>query len=110
MSWLGKEYVVSVVFGNDKEVSVNRTFQTQREMYAYFCALDDSDGWLDSEQVVDGQDGWVKNSDGTWKHIDPEYDEVDIETCNQKAWNYTLFEKKPEPLSKAITFQDKEQE
>lgn len=90
---MSKEYEVSVVFGNDKEASVNRTFKTQREMFAYFCALDDFDGWLDSEVVEDGQMGWMAMADGTWQHIDPEYGEVDIETYNQVTSGYPEFAK-----------------
>ena len=90
---MSKEYEVSVVFGNDKQASVNRTFKTEREMNAYFSALEDFDGWLDSEVVEDGIDGWMAMADGTWKHTDPEYDEVDIETYIQKTSVYPEFAK-----------------
>tara|TARA_X000001382_G_C3130971_1_gene166343 strand:- start:466 stop:753 length:288 start_codon:yes stop_codon:yes gene_type:complete len=87
---MSEEYEISIVFGGDKEASVNRTFQTQREMHAYFCALHDSDGWLDYTYVEDGIDGWVYQSDGTWKQ---ENDEYTIETYNQKSVSYPEFAK-----------------
>ena len=93
---MSEQYEISVVFGGDKEASVNRTFKTQREMFAYFCALDDFDGWLDSEVVEDGQMGWMAMADGTWQHIDPEYGEVDIETYNQVTSGYPEFAKEQE--------------
>lgn len=76
---------VSIVFGTGKEASVNRRFKTQREMEAYFCALEDYDGWLEYTYVENGIDGWVKNSDGTWKQENEEYT---IKTYNQKAPSY----------------------
>ena len=87
---MSEEYEISIVFGGDKEASVNRTFQTQREMHAYFCALHDSDGWLDYTYVEDGIDGWVYQPDGTWKQ---ENDEYTIETYNQKSVSYPEFAK-----------------
>lgn len=82
---MSEEYEISIVFGGDKEASVNRTFQTQREMHAYFCALHDSDGWLDYTYVENGIDGWLYQSDGTWKQENEEYT---IETYNQKSPEY----------------------
>lgn len=87
---MSKEYEVSIVFGNSKETSVNRTFKTQQEMEAYFCALEDYDGWLDYTYVENGIDGWVYQSDGTWKQENEEYT---IETYNQKTLTYKQFAK-----------------
>ncbi len=89
---MSEEYEISIVFGGDKEASVNRTFKTQREMHAYFCALHDFDGWLDYTYVEDGIDGWVYQSDGTWKWEDEE-DDGWLETYNQKSVSYPEFAK-----------------
>ena len=89
---MSKEYEVSIVFGGDQEASVNRTFKTQQEMEAYFCALADFDGWLDYIYVEDGIDGWAYQSDGTWKWHSEE-DDGSLETYNQKALTYKQFAK-----------------
>ena len=93
---MSEQYEISIVFGGDKEASINKTFQTQREMHAYFCALHDFDGWLDYTYVEDGIDGWVKNQDGTWKWYDS--NEVVIETYNQKSVSYPEFAKEQNDL------------
>ena len=89
---MSKKYEVSIVFGGDQEASVNRTFKTQQEMEAYFCALADFDGWLDYIYVEDGIDGWAYQSDGTWKWHSEE-DDGSLETYNQKALTYKQFAK-----------------
>ena len=89
---MSKKYEVSIVFGGDQEASVNRTFKTQQEMEAYFCALADFDGWLDYIYVEDGIDGWAYQSDGTWKWHSEEAN-GSLETYNQKTSIYKQFAK-----------------
>ena len=64
-----EKYRVAVVFGGDREASIEREFETIAEVNAYHDGLHDGEGWLDYEIVYDGEYGWKRNEDGTWTHM-----------------------------------------